>query len=126
MVKPEQPRLADPVTGEISDLSPRVRALQEIWKYRESKNKEHYFPSVPVTDTSEYTVDDWNDCRDVIARNWAYQERLVRQINSQTPADELTPSDDLELFMAELLEPWRHELGFINSIAKHVDELLSK
>jgi hypothetical protein len=104
-----------------SPVSQRVEELQQIWKEREAIDRARgtwVFPR----DTSRYAEHDWDEYRESFASIWAgyeFETEHPGRISIDLPPD-------YKESMASLLEHHRHELHFIESISRRVDELKEK
>lgn len=93
----------------------RVRALQAIFKSDEEETRTRGLPPIPTKDTSQYTEEKWNRLRERVAQLW-YHEELEQQKHQRSSIDVLEG-------IAVVLEGYRHEVGFLNSVSDRVDEL---
>lgn len=114
--KPERPRLGDPTTGEEVIPPTRVRALRAIWSVKEAEAKGRGVPPNPVRDTLDYDDVQWCELRETVAVVWAVLEMEQQKFRRS--------SIDVVAGVAAVLEPFRHELGFVNSISRRVDDII--
>lgn len=124
---PERPSLTDPFTRKDikpSELVPRVRELIALWRIQDVDALTRGFWPEQIyfaRDTSNFTKDDWQIALEALGRVWLDYERTAQ---AGKPIGMPGYKGSMADAMANILENFKYEWGFLNILAKRVEEKL--